>query len=71
MYMCAYIYTCTCIYMCKVGPKIVTAPTRPPNLKSAITQIQILIYYSTLVQTNVSLLQSFRDQSGCEGESRW
>jgi len=33
-----------------------------PNLKSAVTYIQVLIYYSTFVQTNVSQLQSFRDQ---------
>jgi len=32
-----------------------------PNLKSAVTYIQVLIYYSTFVQTNVSQLQSFRD----------
>ena len=31
-------------------PKIVTAPARPLNLKSVVTQIQILIYYSTLVR---------------------
>jgi len=29
--------------------------TRPQILKSAVTRIQILVYYSTLVQTNVSL----------------
>jgi len=57
-------------------PKIVTAPTRPPNLKSAVTYfhrngthmaskseiavtyIQILIYYSILVLTNVSLVRT-------------
>ena len=33
-----------------------------PNLKSAVTYIRILIYYSTFVQTNVSQLQSYRDQ---------
>jgi len=37
-------------------PKIVTVPTRPLNLTSVVTYIQILVYYSTLVQTNVSLL---------------
>jgi len=35
-----------------------------PNLKSAVTHIQILTYYSTFVQTNVVQLQSFRDQIG-------
>ena len=34
-----------------------------PNLKSAVTYIQILIYYSTFVKTNVSQLQNFCDQS--------
>ena len=33
-----------------------------PNLKSAVTYIQILICYSTFVQTNVSQLQSFCDE---------
>ena len=33
-----------------------------PNLKSAVTCIQILMYYSTFVQTNVPQLQSVRDQ---------
>jgi len=28
----------------------------------AVIHIQILLYYSTLVQTNISLVQSFRDQ---------
>jgi hypothetical protein len=37
-------------------PKIVTVPTRPLNLTSVVTYIQILVYYSTLVQTNDSLL---------------
>jgi len=41
---------------------IVTAPTRPQNLKSVVTHIQKFTYYSTLVQTNVSPLQSLRDQ---------
>jgi len=31
-------------------------------MKSAVTHIQILMYYSTFVQMNVSQLQSFRDQ---------
>jgi len=39
-------------------PKIVTFPTRPQNLTSVVTHIQIL-YYSTLIQTNISLFQSF------------
>ena len=43
-------------------PKIVTVPTRPQNLNSVVTHIQILKYYSTLVQTNASLLQSFHEQ---------
>jgi len=42
------------------------APTRPTNLKSAVTHVQILLHYSILVQTNVSLLQSFHDQ-----HARW
>ena len=42
--------------------KIFTAPTRPQNLKSVVTNIQIFIYYSTLVQTNISILQTIRDQ---------
>jgi hypothetical protein len=33
-------------------------PTRPPNLKSAVTHIQIILYHFTLVQTNVSLLRA-------------
>jgi len=45
------------------GPKIVMAPTRQPSLKSAVTHVQIVIYHSTLVQSNVSLLLSFRDQT--------
>jgi len=36
-----------------------------PNLKSAVTYIQILIYYSTFVQMNVSQLQSLCDQHTC------
>jgi len=34
---------------------------RPQNLKSVFTSIQILIDYSTLAQTSVSLLQGFCD----------
>ena len=34
-------------------------PHTAANLKSAVTHTQILLYYSTLVQTNATLLQSF------------
>ena len=36
--------------------------SRPPNLKLLVTYIQIPIYYSTLVQMNVSYLESFCTQ---------
>ena len=32
-------------------------------MKSAVTYIQILAYYSAFIQTNVSQLQTFRDQN--------
>jgi len=44
--------------------EIVTAFTQPPNINSAIPHIQKFLYYSNLVQTNVYLLQSFRDDHG-------
>ena len=31
-------------------------------MKSAVIYIQILVYYSTFIQTNVSQIQSFLDQ---------
>ena len=45
-----------------MGPRKFHVIFLGPNLKSAVTYTQILIYYSTFVQTNVSQLQSFRDQ---------
>jgi len=45
-----------------IGPKNFDIIFLGPNLKSVVTYIQILIYYSTFVQTNVSQLQSFRDE---------
>jgi len=38
------------------------APHTAARSDIAVTHIQILLYYSTLVQTNVALLQSLRDQ---------
>ena len=48
-----------------VGPRKFDVIFLGPNLKSAVTYIQILISYSTIMQTNVSQLQSFRDQNVC------
>jgi len=42
--------------------KVVTAHTRPQNLISVVTNIQNFKYCSTLVQSNVSILQTFRNQ---------
>ena len=45
-----------------IGPRKFDVMSLGPNLKSAVTHMKILIYYSTFIQTNVSQLQSFRDQ---------
>jgi len=45
-----------------MGPRKLDVIFPSPNLKSAVTYIQILVYHSTFIQTNVSQLQSFRDQ---------
>ena len=46
----------------RIGPRKFDGIFLGPNLKSAVTHIQILIYSSTIVQTNVLQLQSFHDQ---------
>ena len=50
-------------YFHLIGPRTFDVIFLGPNLKSAVTYIRILVYYSTFVQTNVSQLQSFRDQN--------
>ena len=45
-----------------IGPRNFDVTFLGPNLKSAVTHIQILTYYSTFIRTNGSQLQSVRDQ---------
>jgi len=48
----------------RFGPRNMTGKFfRCYQMKSAVTYVQILMYYSTLIQTNVSQLQCFRDQN--------
>ena len=56
--------TCPGTYPAKSKANNRHGPHTAASLKSAVTHIQILLYYSTLVQTNDSHLQSSREKCG-------
>jgi len=55
----------------RFGPRNMTSKFLGPIKWNERSHIQILIYYSTFVQTNVSQLHSFRDQSRDAEKTRW